>query len=155
MTSARGPFFAWRLARATKRFVTFFWACAPVFLSTGIVAQLRALSDTLAPTLLSFHQKEYSERPRFHASFAWVLLDRPPQSTPSEMTEPPTRLPASPSLGSDDTRLFPTVPCLPETIIPAVIVGLGSELKGSAGIFEVGEVRIRIGKDVFGWELSG
>ena len=125
---------------------------------SGIIAQLRALSDTLAPALLSFHQKEYYERPRFHASFAWVLLDRPPQPTPSEMTEPPTPLPASPSLGdrsSEDKRLFPSVPCLPEMTIPAVNAGLGSELKGSAGIFEVGEVRIRIGKDVFGWELSG
>ncbi|KAH8994116.1 hypothetical protein EDB86DRAFT_3064733 [Lactarius hatsudake] len=120
--------------------------------------ELRALSDTLTPTLLSFHQKEYYEQPRFHASFAWVLLERPPQPTPSETPEPPTPLPASPSLEdrpSEDKRLFPTVPGLPETTIPALNAGLGSRLKGSAGVFEVGGVRIRIGKDVFGWELSG
>ena len=39
--------------------------------------------------------------------------------------------------------------------MPSLNDNLGSELKGKAGIFEVGEVRIRIGKDVFGWELSG
>ncbi|KAI9436642.1 hypothetical protein H4582DRAFT_1816510 [Lactarius indigo] len=120
-------------------------------------SELRALSDTLTPTLLSFHQKEYYEQPRFHASFAWVLLDSQPQPTPSQTPEPPMPLPASPSLGdrpSEDTSLFPTVPHLPETTIPALNASLGSQLKGSAGIFEVGEVRIRIGKDVFGWELS-
>ncbi|KAH8978461.1 hypothetical protein EDB92DRAFT_1909607 [Lactarius akahatsu] len=121
--------------------------------------ELRALSDTLTPTLLSFHQKEYYEQPRFHASFAWVLLERSPQpTTPSETLEPPIPLPPSPSLGdrpSEDTSLFPTVPRLPETTIPMLNAGLGSQLKGSAGVFEVGEVRIRIGKDVFSWELSG
>ena len=124
-------------------------------LRTSITTQLRALSDTLTPTLLSFHQKEYYEQPRFHASFAWVLLDRPPQS---ETPEPSTFLPISPSLGdcpSEDTRLFPTVSRLPETVIPELNASLGSQLKGTAGMFEVGEVRIRIGKDVFGWELSG
>ncbi|KAH9011805.1 hypothetical protein EDB85DRAFT_2040503, partial [Lactarius pseudohatsudake] len=111
--------------------------------------ELRALSDTLTPTLLSFHQKEYYEQPRFHASFAWVLLERPPQPTPSETLEPPIPLPASPSLGdcpSEDTSLFPTVPRLPETTLPVLNGALGSQLKGPAGVFEVGEVRIRIGK---------
>ncbi|KAH9010222.1 hypothetical protein EDB85DRAFT_2296913 [Lactarius pseudohatsudake] len=120
--------------------------------------ELRALSDTLTPTLLSFHQKEYYEQPRFHASFAWVLLERPTQHTPSETLEPLTPLPASPPLEdrpSEDTRPSPTVPRLPETTIPALNAGLGSQLKGSAGVFEVGRVHIRIGKDVFGWELSG
>ena len=124
----------------------------------AVITQLRALSDTLTPTLLSFHQKEYYERPRFHASFAWVLLDRALQPTPSETPETPKLLPVSPPLGvrpSEDTRLFPTVPCLPETTILALNADLGSQLKGSAGIFEVGEVGVRIGKDVFGWELSG
>ncbi|KAN0131522.1 putative conserved domain containing protein [Lactarius tabidus] len=111
--------------------------------------ELRALSDTLTLTLLSFHQKEYYEQPRFHASFAWALLDRPPQS------ETPEPTPITASASSEDPCPFPTVPRLPETIIPSLDDSLGSELKGKAGIFEVGEVRIRIGKDVFGWELSG
>jgi hypothetical protein len=118
-------------------------------LRIGVITQLRALSDTLTPTLYSFHQKEYYEQPRFHASFAWVLLERPPQSESPEPT-PPTA-----SASAEDIVPFPTVPRLPETIIPSLNDGLGSELKGKAGIFEVGELRIRIGKDVFGWELSG
>lgn len=32
---------------------------------------------------------------------------------------------------------------------------LDSHLKGATGIFDVGEVRIKIGKDVFSWALSG
>ncbi|KAF8264724.1 hypothetical protein EI94DRAFT_1737710, partial [Lactarius quietus] len=117
--------------------------CTRTFLCLEVGAghgELRTLSDTLTPTLLSFHQKEYHEQPRFHASFAWVLLDRPPQSTHSEAPEP-TPIPSSPSFGdrsTDDTRSFPTVPRLPETIIPALNASLGSELKGSPGIFEVG-----------------
>ena len=59
------------------------------------------------------------------------------------------------SASSEDPSLFPTVTHLPETIIPSLNDSLGSQLKGKAGIFEVGEIRIRIGKDVFGWELSG
>ncbi|KAH9043532.1 U6 snRNA phosphodiesterase Usb1 [Lactarius deliciosus] len=103
----------------------------------------------ITPALLSFHQKEYYEQPRFHASFAWVLLERPPQPTLSETPEPPSPSPLH------HTSLFPTVLRLPETTIPVLNASLGSQLKGSAVVFEVGEVRIRIGKDVFSWELSG
>ncbi|KAH9015726.1 hypothetical protein EDB83DRAFT_2321245 [Lactarius deliciosus] len=87
-------------------------------------------------------EKEYYEQPRFHASFDWVLLERPPQPTPSEIPEPPPPLPASPFLGdrpSEDTSHFPTVLRLPETTIPVLNASLGSQLKGSAGVFEVGE----------------
>jgi U6 snRNA phosphodiesterase len=56
---------------------------------------------------------------------------------------------------SENTNSFPTIPCLPENIIPALNAELDSHLKGAAGIFDVGEVRIRIGKDVFSWALSG
>jgi hypothetical protein len=117
--------------------------------------KLRALSDVLSPALRSFRQKEYYEQPRFHASFAWVLLDRPAQPPP-ERSEP--TLPVATSLeepSSENTNSFPTVPRLPENIIPALNAELDSHLKSTAGIFDVGEVRIRIGKDVFSWALSG
>ena len=99
---------------------------------------MRALSEALSPTLLSFRQKEYYDQARFHASFAWVLLD------------PPFEDPANGSTAS-----FPTVPRLPEKIIPSLNGELGSLLNGSAGIFEAAEVCIRIGKDIFSWRLSG
>jgi hypothetical protein len=56
---------------------------------------------------------------------------------------------------SENAHSFPTVPHLPENIVPALNAELGSLLKGTAGIFDVGEVRVRIGKDVFSWALSG
>jgi len=124
----------------------------------AFATQLRVLSDTLAPTLRSFHQQGYYEQPRFHASFAWVLLDHPPQPTSPGAPEPQTPLPSLPPLEdrlSEKKSLVPTVPRLPETVVPALNSSLGLQLKGVAGVFEVGEVRIRIGKDVFGWDLSG
>jgi hypothetical protein len=56
---------------------------------------------------------------------------------------------------SENTNSFPTIPCLPENIISTLNAELNSHLKGAAGIFDVGEVRIRIGKEVFSWALSG
>ncbi|KAI0250479.1 hypothetical protein BJV78DRAFT_1219564 [Lactifluus subvellereus] len=118
--------------------------------------ELRALSDTLTPALQSFRQKEYYDQPRFHASFAWVLLDRPAQASVSEAPEPLAPLAVAPwedpTNGNESS--FSTITCLPENIIPALNAELGSQLNGSAGIFEAGEVRIRIGKDVFSWGLS-
>ncbi|KAF8490926.1 hypothetical protein F5888DRAFT_1795891 [Russula emetica] len=113
--------------------------------------ELRALSDALVPTLRSFRQKEYYERPRFHASFAWVLLDRPAQRSPAQTPEDSEPLPMATPLedpASENTESFPTIPCLPESIIPALNAELDSHLKGAAGIFDVGE-------DVFSWALSG
>jgi U6 snRNA phosphodiesterase len=56
---------------------------------------------------------------------------------------------------SENTNSFPTILRLSENIVPALNAELGSQLKGTAGIFDVGEVRVRIGKDVFSWPLSG
>jgi hypothetical protein len=56
---------------------------------------------------------------------------------------------------NEKTTCFSTVPRLPENIVPALNAEIGSQLKGPAGIFDVEEVRIRIGKDVFSWVLSG
>jgi len=120
--------------------------------------QLRALSDALTPALQSFRQKEYYEQPRFHASFAWVLLDRPAQNSASQSPEPLETLSYTTVMGDpagEDPRSFPAVPQLPENIVPTLNAQLGSQLKGSAGTFDIGEVRIRIGKDVFSWGLSG
>lgn len=123
--------------------------------------QLRALSDALTPALRSFRQKEYYERPRFHASFAWVLLDRPLAASRDSTSQSPEPLDSlsfaalSGDPASEDQNSFPSIPRLPESIIPALNAELGSQLKGSAGTFDVGEVRIRIGKDVSSWGLSG
>ena len=120
--------------------------------------QLRALSDALTPALQSFRQKEYYEQPRFHASFVWVLLDRSAQnsaSQSSEPLEPPSYTTLKKDPVSEDPKSFPAVPQLPENIVPMLNAQLGSQLKGSAGTFDVGEVCIRIGKEVSSWGLSG
>jgi hypothetical protein len=121
--------------------------------------QLRALSDALTPALRSFRQKEYYEQPRFHASFAWVLLDHPAvRDSTSQSPEPLDSLSLSTLSGDaagEDPKSFPSIARLPESIIPALNAELGSQLKGSAGTFDVGEVRIRIAKDVSSWGLSG
>jgi len=122
--------------------------------------ELRALSDALTPALHSFRQKEYYEQPRFHASFAWVLLDHPAQNSHSQAPEPleSAPLPSTPPSGgpaSENMDTLPTIPRLPEHVVPALNTQLGSQLKGSAGMFDAGEICIRIGKDVFSWKLSG
>ena len=55
---------------------------------------------------------------------------------------------------SENTNSFPTIPRLPEDTILALNAELDSHLKSAAGIFDVGEVHIRIEKGVFSWELS-
>jgi len=120
--------------------------------------ELRALSDALTPALHSFRQKEYYDQPRFHASFAWILLDRPARNPHSQVPEPlefPPSTPPSQGPASENMDSFPAVPRLPENVVPALNTQLGSQLKDSAGVFDAGEVCIRIGKDVFSWKLSG
>lgn len=147
--------------RATKRYRPSSRFFNIYFRITFRHLQFRALSDALTPALHSFRQKEYYEQPRFHASFAWVLLDHPAQGPQTQAPELLETLPTTPTLAEDpasasaNTNAFPTVPRLPENVVPALNAELGSQLKGSAGIFDVGEVRIRIGKDVFSWALSG
>ena len=144
--------------RATKRYRPSSRFFNIYFRITFRHLQFRALSDALTPALHSFRQKEYYEQPRFHASFAWVLLDHPTQGPPTQAPEPlETLITTPPTLAEDpaNANAFPTIPRLPESVVPALNAELGSQLKGSAGIFDVGEVRIRIGKDVFSWALSG
>ena len=105
-----------------------------------------------------FRQKEYYEQPRFHASFAWVLLDRPANGAPTEAPESLETLSTTridENSANENANSFPAIPHLPENIVPALNAELGAQLKGTAGIFDVGEVRIRIGKDIFSWSLSG
>ncbi|KAI0300614.1 hypothetical protein B0F90DRAFT_391281 [Multifurca ochricompacta] len=136
--------------------------CTRTFLCMEVGAghqELRSLSKALTATLQSFRQKEYYERPRFHASFAWVLLDPPTQPSLSQTSEPLSPLSADSVLCDPESeknlKSFPTIPHLPDTVIPTLNSELGLQLKGPPGIFDVGEVRLRIGKDIFSWRLPG
>ena len=104
--------------------------------------ELCALLDVLAPTLRSFCQKEYYEQPHSHASFAWFLLDRPSQRSPAQALEDSEPLPIATPLevpARENTDSFPTIQHLSENIIPTLNTELGSQLKGTAGTFDVGE----------------
>ena len=105
MTSARGPFFAWRLVLDMERYISSFCPCT--------TTQLRVLSDTLTQTLRLFHQQGYYEQPRFHASFAWVLFDYLPQPTSPDIPEPPTPFSSFPPLRGPPKRKEKSCPHCP------------------------------------------
>ncbi|KAL6300092.1 hypothetical protein BKA93DRAFT_741212 [Sparassis latifolia] len=140
-------------------------------------AELKALSDTLVPALRSIRQKEFYADPRFHASIAWALLDRSP-STPapaqdfssdiqsstsstyplstSEPTSPSE--PVTPLRGSQGSTMpqFPTIPDFPPTLVESLNREFGGTLVSrQVGMFQVGEVCVRIGKEVSRWDLVG
>jgi hypothetical protein len=51
--------------------------------------QLRQLSESLIPTLRAIRQQEFYPEPRFHASIAWALLDRPASSSSADSSSSP------------------------------------------------------------------
>ncbi len=71
-------------------------------------------------------------QPRFHSSFAWVLLDHPTQCSPDQAPEPPDTTTLSEDLTSDGTNTFPTIQCLPENIVPASNAELDSQFEGTS-----------------------
>ena len=87
------------------------------------------------------HQKPFYEEPRFHASFAWALLNL------SEDIDDDCSVKV-------DRQLFPTIASFPETLVPQLIKMYGNRLV-KAGVFEATEVKLRIGRDEFVWSLSG
>jgi len=104
--------------------------------------ELKSLSDALTPTLLLLHQQAFYSDPRFHASFAWALLDQPPP--PPSISLPPLQ-----------TTDYPTITAFPSTLLPELTREYGPRLATKLGVLEFGEVRVKIGKDVFGWPLAG
>ncbi|KAI0317646.1 hypothetical protein OF83DRAFT_119093 [Amylostereum chailletii] len=177
--------------------------------------EIRAFSDALSPILRAFRQKEYYATPRFHASFAWALLDPPSMTAgtsgdiaPSYGQNPPTPPPCTPAdgLSSQPTnkipearlpgpvspmspesstalpggttsshagyptpsqimdlptvfapfsRGFPSIPHFPPSLVPELNRTLGNHILDRAAAFDVTEVRIRIGKEISRWKLSG
>jgi hypothetical protein len=109
--------------------------------------QFKALVDSLAPTLDGLRQGRYYEQPRFHASFAWALLDNsmiipePMVLSPRNTSVPAARMPALPSeLASSLNKQFQ---------------GDGTSTSTAARMFEVDRICVRIGKDISTWMLRG
>ncbi|KDQ62251.1 hypothetical protein JAAARDRAFT_203423 [Jaapia argillacea MUCL 33604] len=142
-------------------------------------AEMRAMSEALTPTLQSMRQKEFYSIPRFHASIGWALLDRPdskvsctldvkdasnsssssaetsPTPNPAPVpTDPPTSSLACTTETPTPTPQFITIPHLPPTLVPLLNTTYSKEL-ARIGTFEAEEVRVRIGKEEWGWGLSG
>lgn len=131
------------------------------------------MSDGLLPALRSLKQKEFYAEPRFHASFAWALLHRPAavattseasssavssssstKSVPLSTTSGDTRASTTAPQGSADA--FPTIARFPPTVVPSLNAKFGETLRARhVGAFDVREVHVRIGKEVFRWALSG
>jgi len=126
------------------------------------------------PTLRLFRQQEYYDRPRFHASFAWALLKHAGEEQNAEpisagaaesLTEdvdlspdilPGIELqPTSPPRPAARVPAFPTIPRFPPTLVSSLNAELSSALVAQLGGFDVSEIRIKIGKDVFTWRLGG
>ena len=91
------------------------------------------------------HQKDFYEEPRFHASIAWALLDRP-----LEQSEKPSR--------QSDLTAKPMPRALqkfPPDLLQQLTKEFGEVLASKSGAFEVNNVKVKIGKDIFSWALSG
>ena len=85
------------------------------------------MCKTLSPALQHLRQKIYYDQPRFHASIAWALLDHP---------------------GSQAA----TIPHFPTDLVPQINKQYQEEL--SKKIVRVEDIAVKIGKDVFKWQLA-
>ena len=104
-----------------------------------MIVQLHALSRALTPALESLHQDAFYSEPRFHTSIAWALLRS--QAADPEKTHDAT-------LDSE----FPAIPAFPDSLIPTLF----KEFKDSiltASIFDVTDLSVKIGKEVFTFPL--
>ncbi|KAI0034618.1 hypothetical protein K488DRAFT_77122 [Vararia minispora EC-137] len=167
-----------RAAKARKPYVGFSFATfsqltnddqTRTFLCAEVGAghhELRGLTLSLSPTLRQLRQKDYYQSPRFHASFAWVLLRHPRDISPStsdrvedameqfrEEVLTPVSAPAADSLSAHGS--YRAVRSLPDDLVDTLNCEFRRKLLSPAAIFDVGEVRVKIGKDVSYWKLEG
>jgi len=105
-----------------------------VFLAVQVGAghdQLGALTDALAPALRATKQGEFYPEPKFHVSIGWALLERN-------------------GIGKS-TEDFPTITELPREVIEDLNREFAPQLRRPSVHAEVGEVCVKIGKNVFQW----
>ncbi|KAF8489401.1 U6 snRNA phosphodiesterase Usb1 [Gautieria morchelliformis] len=113
------------------------------------------LAEDLTPTLRSLYQSEYYAQPRFHASFAWALLDASPKlqsaSCPEVLSDADATI-------STESGLFPhpshTIREFPPSLLGSLTDELGEQLR-HRGEFGVSEIKVRIGKTVVAYPLCG
>ncbi|KAF8073648.1 hypothetical protein FPV67DRAFT_1410341 [Lyophyllum atratum] len=130
--------------------------------------ELQAISAALTPTLQAIRQKEFYSDPRFHASIAWALLDRPSSPchdlTPAIADVNSALAEASPivlhavneSPGPETESKFSTIPHLPKDLIPTLNGHHGARLSSTkTGIYDVDAISVKIGKEIHTWHFSG
>lgn len=132
--------------------------CQRIRVLSAYTRQFNALTVALSPILRSIRQKEFYTEPRFHASIAWALLDSNSTAEcpfPTDELNIPTEA-SSTITTAIHTKTFPSIPHLPTSLIPALNANYSSQLtKVVVGVFDVTEVRVKIGKWVGGWVLEG
>lgn len=115
--------------------------------------------EALTPALRKIRQKEFYSDPRFHASIAWALLDSGPAvdlhsaaSSAGTMAALSSD-PLPPTLAPQE---FTRIPHLPPALVPSLTTKYSAQLgRPHVGAFDVGEVKVRIGKWEGGWCMQG
>ncbi|EGN98121.1 hypothetical protein SERLA73DRAFT_91348 [Serpula lacrymans var. lacrymans S7.3] len=141
--------------------------------------ELRSMSQALTPVLKAIRQKEFYVEPRFHASIAWALLASPSapvfndtslegvasSSKTTPLTSAENNLLREPQLDPQPEELedkilpnvqFPRIPHFPADMISSLNSVYGARLSSvNVGSFDIDEICVRIGKNVFRWNLKG
>ncbi|KAJ7695718.1 U6 snRNA phosphodiesterase Usb1 [Mycena rosella] len=134
-----------------------------IFLALEIGAghhELSTLTTLLTPALRAMRQHEYYAAPRFHASIGWALLGGRPNSTQGSAShmDPQSSIRSESRTSSTALVLdeYPTITGFPPALLPALNSNYGSSLTGSTvKSFEMGEISIKIGKEVSRYRLNG
>lgn len=115
--------------------------------------QFHQLVDSLIPVLRSLYQQEYYSEPRFHASIAWALLGNSISSHSTETTTCPPELDIPNRQEPSSEGTFPTIPEFPPNLIPSIRDKIGEQLL-QRGVFDVTQIKVKIGKDVRAYSLG-
>jgi len=138
-----------------------------IFLAMEVGAghsQLKELSDALIPALQAIRQMEYYHDPRYHASIAWDLLPCPSiqsiLSSAAATTVPEANVLPHSSLNTVSDPMNPiqpiTISGFPETLVPTLNEQYGGNLVSTrVGAFDVEDIRMKVGKEVYRWRLTG
>ncbi|KAF7982875.1 hypothetical protein HWV62_25110 [Athelia sp. TMB] len=129
--------------------------------------EFQALIEALTPALRAIRQREFYSDPRFHASIGWALLDSCASSGVYLPSDPPSAIRTSTPVNSPSEQpsvvspiptspTFPTIPHFPPTLVSSLVTKHSRQLtRPLVGAFEVGEVKVKIGREEYGWKMKG
>ncbi|KAJ3739408.1 hypothetical protein DFH05DRAFT_1407242 [Lentinula detonsa] len=132
--------------------------------------ELKSLSDGLLPFIANLRQKEYYAEPHFHASIAWALLRATPTCSKVVNERPDSRVSltvanllspvrnGSPSSTQvlPSTNDFEQILQLPASLTATLNEQYASRLSSKSwSAYDIRDLCVKIGKDVFSWRLQG